>query len=122
MPMNNDLLKAELSRRAVSTGSGTPIPDAIENWTDEMLLAALAARCFEPSAGHLRSDLGEVRIGGRFLCGDAEWIVTDIGTRTLTAIKLDEKAKGDPSWIEGPPYALAEVCFDEEDIKVIELV
>lgn len=93
----------------------------MENWSDWMLLAALAAHLKAPSAAHLRADLGELGIGGQFLCGDAEWIVTDIGTRTLSAIKLDEKAKADPSWIEGPPYALAEVCFDEEDIKAIEL-
>ena len=116
-----DHLKSELTRRAVLPTSGPSLPEAIESWTDGMLLSALAARCFEPNAAHLRSDLGALGIGGRFLCGDAEWIVTDIGTRTLTAIKVDEKAKADPSWTEGPPYALAEVPFDEEDIKAIEL-
>jgi hypothetical protein len=120
--VNAVLLKAELARRAILPASAVALPDAIENWTDGMLLAALAVRCFEPNAAHLRDDLGALGIGGRFVCGNAEWIVTDIGTRTLTAVKLDEKAVADPSWIEGPPYALAEVCFDEEDLTAIELV
>ena len=39
---------------------------------------------------------------------------TDVGTRTIIAIKLD---KDDDSWYNGPPYAIVEHCFDENDIK-----
>lgn len=90
--------------------------------TQEIQIAALATHIKAPNAAHLRDDLDSLVVGGRFTCGGEEWIVTDIGTRTLTAIKIDDKAKADPSWLQGPVYALAETSFDEEDIKVIALV
>ena len=34
--------------------------------------------------------------------------------RTIVAIRLD---KDDPSWYNGPPYAIAESTFDEYDIE-----
>lgn len=52
-------------------------------------------------------------IGGDFCCGGKSWRCTDIGTRTIVAIALDHPE--DPSWYEGPPYAVAEMVFDEED-------
>ncbi|MCV9964274.1 hypothetical protein OIU34_20520 [Pararhizobium sp. BT-229] len=120
--VNAALLKAEIKRRGRAIH--TPV-DAdvlpIEKWNEQMLLAALAAHLKAPNAAHLRDDLGSLGIGGRFTCGGDEWIVTDIGTRTLTAIKIDEKAKADPSWLQGPVYALAETSFDEEDVKAIDL-
>ena len=76
-------------------------------------------------------------IGRSFWCGRREWRCTDIGTRTIIAIRLDgneivtsslepavgissrilnqAEAKGD-GWFTGPPYALAESVFDEYDI------
>lgn len=120
--VNAALLKAEIIRRG--TAIRTPVDSPLlpmERWSDWMLLAALAAHLKAPSAAHLRDDLGSLGIGGRFTCGGDEWIVTDIGTRTMTAIKIDEKAKTDPSWLQGPPYALAETVFDEEDVKAIEM-
>lgn len=50
--------------------------------------------------------------------GSAEpikWRCTDIGTRVIVAIRLDREE--DPSWYNGPPYALAEVVFDEDDME-----
>lgn len=49
--------------------------------------------------------------GGRFT-----WHVTDIGTRTIIAIKVRE------GWMKGPPYAQAEWVFNEDDIKVCNKV
>lgn len=46
--------------------------------------------------------------------GDHRWRCTDIGTRTVCAIKLDAP---DDSWYRGPPYAVAEMCLDENDLK-----
>lgn len=40
-----------------------------------------------------------------------KWRCTDIGTRTIIAIPYD------PEWMTGPPYALAEVVFDEYDLE-----
>ncbi len=57
--------------------------------------------------------LQEFEIGQTFWCGGRPWRCTDIGTRVIVAIRLDHD--DDPSWYNGPPYALAEQCFDEYD-------
>lgn len=43
------------------------------------------------------------------------WKCTDKGTRTITAIMLDDRK--DPSWYQGPPYIVDEVIFDENDMQ-----
>lgn len=75
-------------------------------------------------------------IGKSFWCGGREWRCTDIGTRTIIAICLDDhevvtvslgpvreetrrtitrsEAEAD-GWFNGPPYAVAEHVFDEYD-------
>jgi len=55
----------------------------------------------------------EFRIGQSFYTATGEWRCTDIGTRTIAAIKLD---KQDVSWYSGPPYAIVETVFDEYDL------
>jgi hypothetical protein len=80
----------------------------------------------------------EFLIGEEFWCGGNQWRCTDIGTRVIVAIKLgtqeivvatrDDKnpdllnmrheTTDDPSWFNGPPYAVAEHVFDEDDIVV----
>jgi len=62
--------------------------------------------------------LDEFVIGKTFwFCGH-RWRCTDIGTRTVAAIKLDRD--DDPSWYDGPPYVVAETVFDEDDIPDCE--
>jgi hypothetical protein len=46
---------------------------------------------------------------------DQVWRVTDVGTRVVIAIEHK------PGWMEGPPYALAERVFDENDHAVMKL-
>jgi hypothetical protein len=74
----------------------------------------------------------DFRIGVEFTTGAGRWRCTDIGTRVITAIRLDEvriatvsggvksmralcyaeaNAEG---WFNGPPYAVAESVFDED--------
>ena len=61
----------------------------------------------------------EFIIGGEFWCGARRWRCTDLGTRVVVAICVSGKeVAADPSWLRGPPYALAESVFDESDIKV----
>lgn len=49
------------------------------------------------------------------------WRVTDLGTRTFLAINLsDPKVIADPSWANGPPYAVVEHVWDETDYGVLE--
>ena len=58
------------------------------------------------------------RIGGEFWCGDNKWRCTDVGSRVIAAICLSsDEVIADPSWLNGPPYALAESVFDEYDIE-----
>lgn len=74
--------------------------------------------------------LADFKVGGEFRCGDGEFRCTDIGARAVIAIRLDHvdvagtaprtlnrmeaEAEG---WFNGPPYAVAEYVFDEEDQK-----
>jgi hypothetical protein len=55
------------------------------------------------------------QIGCEFLTGSGRWRCTDIGTRTIVAIRLDHD--DDPRWYNGPPYAVAESVFDEYDVE-----
>ncbi|WP_292806783.1 hypothetical protein [Methylotenera sp.] len=47
-------------------------------------------------------------------CTGQRWRCTDVGTRTILAIEL--KPELDSSWFVGPPYAVVEVSFDENDM------
>ena len=55
----------------------------------------------------------QFKIGETFWCSGKAWRCTDIGTRVVVAICLDHD--DDPTWYDGPPYAVAEVVFDEYD-------
>jgi hypothetical protein len=73
--------------------------------------------------------LREFQIGQEFWCGAKRWRCTDVGTRVVAAICLEpgevvEVSQGaqsrryvtdDPRWFNGPPYAVAEMIFDEYD-------
>lgn len=75
------------------------------------------------------------RIGLEFWCSSRHWRCTDIGTRTVIAIRIDSvelvsskngvvtrqtlsgadaEAQG---WFDGPPYGVAEMVFDEDDFE-----
>ena len=74
-----------------------------------------------------------------FVIGEAFWThgeafrCTDIGTRVVVAVKLGPRAIGraetvdgelqitkriddNPSWLNGPPYAVEELVFDENEL------
>jgi hypothetical protein len=60
----------------------------------------------------------DFRIGCEFLCGRGRWRCTDVGKRTIAAIRLNHD--DDPAWYNGPPYAVVESVFDEYDIEACE--
>lgn len=60
------------------------------------------------------------QIGLEFECGGQRWRCTDLGTRTVIAIALEHPE--DPSWYNGPPYAVAETVFDEDDLEACKPV
>ena len=51
-------------------------------------------------------------IGLDFHTAAGRWRCTDVGTRVIVAIRLNAP---DNSWYHGPPYAVAEWVFDEND-------
>ena len=72
-------------------------------------------------------------IGETFWATAGSYRCTGVGTRTIVAVHLgprvivqqesvgDERRTttvdvDDPSWLNGPPYAVAEVVFDEDDM------
>ena len=80
--------------------------------------------------------LRDFRIGLEFYCGDKKWRCTDVGSRVVIAIRIGpheivtletQAVTGkktdirctteDPSWYNGPPYAIAETVFDESSIE-----
>lgn len=59
-------------------------------------------------------DISNFEIGLHFFCCNSEYVCTDVGTRTITAICISNMK--DQSWKNGPPYAVEEISFDENDI------
>jgi hypothetical protein len=75
----------------------------------------------------------EFSIGTVFECGGRTWRCTDVGTRTIVAIRIDAVNVGSndsnhrrtlsgaeaevEGWFNGPPYAVAEHVFDENDLE-----
>ncbi len=53
-------------------------------------------------------------IGQEFYTGTGKWRCTDIGTRVIVAIHLDQE---DLRNYHGPPYSIAESVFDEYDME-----
>lgn len=71
-----------------------------------------------PPAENGPMDHNDFKIGETFWMSGAQWRCTDVGTRTVCAIKLDDR---DPSWFTGPPYPVAEHCLDEDDIETCSI-
>lgn len=49
--------------------------------------------------------------------GFVRWMCTDKGTRVVTALCLDNHPD-DPSWFNGPPYAVVEHVVDEDSMNI----
>ena len=84
--------------------------------------------------------LDEIRIGCEFWCFGRRWRCTDVGTRVVVAIRVDEATlashrdgvttttrtiSGEEAeaigWFDGPPYGVLETVFDEDDLEVCPL-
>lgn len=83
--------------------------------------------------------LSDFRVGGTFWCAERLWRCTDVGTRVVVAIRVDEVTVaslkdgmhsertmgGHEAQIKGlfngPPYAVAETVFDEDDREACSL-
>tara|TARA_R110002072_G_scaffold205468_1_gene363408 strand:- start:191 stop:382 length:192 start_codon:yes stop_codon:yes gene_type:complete len=56
---------------------------------------------------------GDFVIGQDFLAATGTCRCIDIGTQTVITIKVSDY--DDPSWFNGPPYAVVETMFGEDD-------
>jgi hypothetical protein len=56
----------------------------------------------------------EFRMGQEFYTASGKWRCTDIGTRVIVAIKLDQE---DPRDYNGPPDSIVEHVFDEYEME-----
>lgn len=66
-------------------------------------------------------NLVDFAIGQDFYNAVGKWRCTDIGQRTITAVRWPDDDEmpgmaGLEDWLRGPPYALKEVVFDEKDM------
>jgi len=59
----------------------------------------------------------DFHIGMAFTTSDGEfhWRCTDVGTRTIVAIRTNCPTQPGP--FNGPPYAVSEIVFDEYDFE-----
>ncbi len=57
----------------------------------------------------------DFHIGLEVQTATGRWRCTDVGTRTIAAIRLNHD--DDPRWYDGPPYALVEDVFDEDGVE-----
>lgn len=92
-----------------------------------MLTSAAAVEGASTLTTTMRHD--EFKIGMEFRMGEGVWRVTDIGTRTVIAIRIDQveiegatpestalstvdrAAAEAGGWFNGPPYAVMEPCW-----------
>ena len=58
--------------------------------------------------------LSDFRTGLEFWMSGHKWLCTDVGSRTVIAIKLDpDLIRMDSTWFGDPPYAVLEHVIDE---------
>lgn len=55
----------------------------------------------------------DFQIGTEFYTGAGKWRCTDVGTRVIVAIRIDDQEAHN---LVGPPYSVAESVFDEYDM------
>ncbi len=55
----------------------------------------------------------DFRIGTEFFTGVGKWRCTDVGSRVIVAIRVDDQ---DARNLAGPPYSVTEIVFDEYDL------
>lgn len=67
---------------------------------------------------------GEFERGRDFKSAAGTFRCTDIGTRVVVAIRIGDATVGKGAdvdgWLNGPPYALEEIVFDEDDFEGLE--
>lgn len=83
----------------------------------------------------------DFHIGLEFWCCEKRWRCSDVGSRVVIAISLEEHEvvsserdpgdptrrieqrymSSDPAWLDGPPYGVVEHVFDEDSLEICSL-
>ena len=67
----------------------------------------------------------DFKIGLEFWMGFKRWRCTDVVTRTVIAIWINQfdwvEPENQEDWYSGPPYAVAEMVLDECDLPACSL-
>lgn len=61
----------------------------------------------------------DFKIGTIFRSSDGRWLCTDVGRRTVIAIRYTPQT---PENMDGPPYFLSEHVFDELDLQGVDIL
>ena len=112
--VRRQLLTAMLDASVNDPSPSVPAEEVFAALEAEM--AALAA----PDSDEMEINgmkYADFQIGMEFFTATGRWRVTDIGRRTIIAIKLDQS---DPRNYNGPPYSIPESVFDEDDFAGCE--
>ncbi|TPG61342.1 hypothetical protein EAH89_01980 [Roseomonas nepalensis] len=132
-------IEAAATLLATTPDLGLSLPPAELQRIARIALAG-AAQVRQPRL--VRSDGAAFGIGTAFSTGRALWRCTDIGTRSVAAVRIDrvvtprplgeaqtwatDESAADPRklsrWLNGPPYQLAEFLFDEGDLEAVRIV
>lgn len=131
------LIETAKNRFGSADYNSEDLPDDPKHWADQVLIKLLVEKLETvqllnslSQQSYTRSsdmdedqefNLSDVERGDHFFCSGKEYIVTDKGARVLIGIEVDAKARNDPTWLDGPPYAMVEHVFDETDIPAITL-
>jgi hypothetical protein len=63
----------------------------------------------------------EFKIGEHFWMYGNEFRCVDKGDHYIIAVKIGEKERADPSWLNGPPFGIVVHAFDVNDIQACTL-
>ena len=120
-------LAVRLVTRTIATMDGEPRLDT------RLLAGFSAGRATIGERLNDHMELSDFVIGETFWTHHGAFLCTDIGTRVVVAVKLGpreiaraesvdgelritKRIDDDPSWLNGPPYAVEEVVFDENEL------
>lgn len=78
---------------------------------------------FDPKTQELLDDMTlltpqHFKIGQEFFTESGRWRCTDVGSRTICGIRIDNVTH---DWLNGPPYAVVEMVFDEDSFPTMLL-
>jgi len=102
--------RADLSCRTLPR----KVAPVVERRTSAVTWLAEAWQSLRWVAGaHARGECIVFEIGRSFWMGEREWVCTDVGTRTICAVLLQDLLESGDS---GPPYSVAEHVLDRYDM------